>query len=251
MPKINPQIPNPKSQINSNNQIQILFEDSNLVVINKPYGVIVNNAESVKSETVQDWFKSKLEIRDEKLESEFVQKGGLVHRLDKDTSGVMVLAKNEEAYEKLKLQFLERKTQKTYLALVHGEMPQETGIITNPIDRHPKDRKKFAVSDNPARTAITEWKVVKVLSAKGQVLSLLELSPHTGRTHQLRVHMQYLHHPIVSDPIYGWQKSFKDDLKICPRLFLHAKSLELISPTTGEKVKFEAPLPEELQNLLN
>lgn len=229
---------------------EIIFEDENLVVINKPYGVIVNNAESVKSETIQSWFSAKCQVLGAK-ESEFVQKGGVVHRLDKDTSGVMVLAKNEEAYEKLKLQFLERKTQKTYLALVHGEMPQESGIITNPIDRHPKDRKKFAVSDNPARTAITEWKVLQVLSAKGQVLSLLELSPHTGRTHQLRVHMQYLHHPIVSDPIYGWQKSIKEDLKICPRLFLHAKSLELISPTTGEKVKFEAPLPEELQNLLH
>lgn len=232
---------------------EIIFEDENLVVINKPYGMVVNNAESVKVQTVQDWFASKVQrFRGTEVQSsEFLQKGGVVHRLDKDTSGVMILAKNEESYEKLKLQFLERKTQKTYLALVHGEMPQETGIITNPIDRHPKDRKKFAVSDNPARTAITEWKVLDGYSVLGNRYSLLELSPHTGRTHQLRVHMQYLHHPIISDPIYGWQKSIKDDLKICPRLFLHAKSLELVSPTTGEKVKFEAPLPSELQAVLH
>lgn len=232
---------------------EIIFEDDNLVVINKPYGMVVNNAESVKSETIQSWFQEKYSIINNQslMSSEFLQKGGVVHRLDKDTSGVMVLAKNEEAYEKLKLQFLERKTQKTYLALVHGEMPQETGIITNPIDRHPKDRKKFSVSENPSRSAITEWKVLRELSIFNCPFSILELTPHTGRTHQLRVHMQHIHHPIISDPIYGWKKNLKDDLKICPRLFLHAQSLELIIPTTGEKIKFEAPLPEELRAVLH
>jgi 23S rRNA pseudouridine1911/1915/1917 synthase len=214
--------------------------------------MVVNNAKSVKSETVQDWFKSKISnFKFQISNSEFMEKGGVVHRLDKDTSGVMVLAKNEQTYEKLKSQFLERKTQKTYLALVHGKMPQESGIISAPIDRHPKDSHKFAVSDNPSRTAITEWKVLKVLSAKGQVLSLLELSPHTGRTHQLRVHMQHLHHPIVSDPIYGWKKSLKDDLKFCPRLFLHAKTLSFVHPTTNKEVSFESDLPEVLQSVLH
>ena len=231
---------------------EIIFEDENLLLINKPYGLVVNNAQSVRSETVQDWFTNKMQWpKGSETQSEFFQKGGVVHRLDKDTSGVMVLAKNEDTYEKLKKQFLERTTQKTYLALVHGEMPQEEGIISAPIDRHPKDSHKFAVSDNLSRTAITEWKVLKVLSAKGQVLSLLELSPHTGRTHQLRVHMQHLHHPIVSDPIYGWKKSLKDDLKFCPRLFLHAKSLEFVHPQSVERVKFAAPLPDQLQNLLH
>lgn len=224
-------------------EIKIIFEDKSICVIDKPYGVVVNNAQSVKSETIQTWFTTKYNIASG--ESEFLQKGGVVHRLDKDTSGVMVLAKNEEAYEKLKLQFLERKTKKTYLALVHGKMSQEQGIISAPIDRHPKDSHKFAVSENFSRTAITEWKVIREFSIFNFQFSLLELSPHTGRTHQLRVHMQHLHHPIISDPIYGFRKSIKDDLKICPRLFLHACSLEI------DAGKFESPLPPELESVLH
>lgn len=220
--------------------MKIIFEDESICVIDKPYGVVVNNAITTKFETIQSWFSKKYNIP--QGESEFLKKGGLVHRLDKDTSGVMVLSKTEEAYEKLKLQFLERKTKKTYLALVHGKMPQASGIISAPIDRHPKDSRKFAVSTNLSRTAITEWKVLKEFP----LYSLIELSPHTGRTHQLRVHMQHLHHPIVSDPIYGWQKSLKDDLKFCPRLFLHAHTLEFIHPTTNKTITFESGLPPQL-----
>ena len=221
----------------------IIHEDDSICVIDKPYGVIVNNANTVRSETVQDWFFPKTQkLKNSKTPNEFLEKGGIVHRLDKDTSGVMVLAKTEEAYEKLKTQFLERTTKKTYWALVHGKMSEPTGIISAPIDRHPKDSRKFAVSDNLSRTAITEWKVLKEFPK----YSLLELSPHTGRTHQLRVHMQYSHHPIVSDPIYGWQKSLKDDLKICPRLFLHAHTLEFVHPTTNKIMTFTSVLPPEL-----
>lgn len=230
------------------NDIKVIFEDENICVIDKPYGMVVNNAQSVKSETVQDWFAPKLDLSASNLE--FLSKGGVVHRLDKDTSGVMVLAKNEQAYEKLKLQFLERKTKKTYWALVHGRMPEEKGIISAPIDRHPKDSHKFAVSDNPSRTAITEWRVLKEYSMSNVQYSLLELSPHTGRTHQLRVHMQHLHHPIVSDPIYGFRKSLKDDLAVCPRLFLHAKSLTFVNPTTNHEITLESKLPDDLQFLL-
>lgn len=225
--------------------IKIIFEDDAICVIDKPYGVTVNNADTVKSETVQTWFTQKYNIPNG--ESEFAQKGGIVHRLDKDTSGVMVLTKTEEAYEKLKTQFLERTTKKTYWALVHGKMSEPSGIISAPIDRHPKDSRKFAVSTNLSRTAITEWKVLKEFPK----YSLLELSPHTGRTHQLRVHMQHLHHPIVSDPIYGWQKSLSDDLAFCPRLFLHAKSLTFIHPISNQEVVYTSDLPENLQSMLH
>ena len=218
----------------------IIFQDESICVIDKPYGVVVNNAITTKFETIQSWFSKKYNIP--QGESEFLQKGGVVHRLDKDTSGVMVLAKTEEAYEKLKLQFLERTTKKTYLALVHGKMSEPSGIISAPIDRHPKDKRKFYVSQNPSRTAITEWKVLKEFP----LYSLLELFPHTGRTHQLRVHMQHLHHPIVSDPIYGFKKSLKDDLNFCPRLFLHAKSLTFIHPVTKKTITAVADLPSSL-----
>jgi len=239
------------------NDVKILFEDESICVIDKPYGVIVNNAESVKSVTIQTWFSEKYNIPPG--DTEFLQKGGIVHRLDKDTSGVMVLVKNEESYEKLKAQFLERKTVKKYTALVHGGFRDPEGVISQPIIRHPKDRHRFTTEKGGdlSRTAITHWKVIKQYSvptssrfASSAQYSLLELVPHTGRTHQLRVHLQYMHHPIVSDPIYGFKKTWKEDLTWCPRLFLHAKYLEFTHPATDERVKFESELPNELEQVV-
>ena len=229
---------------------RIIFEDDFLVVIDKPYGMVVNNAESVKSETVQTWFAQKYKIP--VGVSEFLQKGGIVHRLDKDTSGVMVLAKNEESYEKLKAQFLERKTVKKYTALVHGGFRDPEGIISQPVIRHPKDRHRFTTErgGDLSRTAITHWKVLRQYSVLSAQYSLVELVPHTGRTHQLRVHLQYMHHPIVSDPIYGFKKTWKEDFTWCPRLFLHAKYLEFTHPVSGERVKFESELPNELEQVV-
>ena len=229
---------------------RIIFEDDFLVVIDKPYGMVVNNAESVKSETVQTWFAQKYKIP--VGVSEFLQKGGIVHRLDKDTSGVMVLAKNEESYEKLKAQFLERKTVKRYMALVHGGFRDPEGIISQPVIRHPKDRHRFTTErgGDLSRTAITHWKVLRQYSVLSAQYSLVELVPHTGRTHQLRVHLQYMHHPIVSDPIYGFKKTWKEDLTWCPRLFLHAKYLEFMHPISDERVKFESELPSELEQVV-
>ena len=236
------------------NDVKILFEDESICVIDKPYGVIVNNAESVKSVTIQTWFSEKYNIPPG--DTEFLQKGGIVHRLDKDTSGVMVLVKNEESYEKLKAQFLERKTVKKYTALVHGGFRDPEGVISQPIIRHPKDRHRFTTEKGGdlSRTAITHWKVVRTglrPAFRGeQPFTLLELVPHTGRTHQLRVHLQYMHHPIVSDPIYGFKKTWKEDLTWCPRLFLHAKYLEFTHPATDERVKFESELPNELEQVV-
>ncbi len=221
---------------------KIIFEDECLVVINKPSGMVSNDADSVKEETIQSWHKKRVGLADG--ESEFLQKGGLVHRLDKDTSGVMVLAKTEEAYEALKSQFLERKTIKKYVALVHGEFKEVKGLINTPIERIGK---KFYVGKDLSRTAITEWQVIKKIGEN----SLVELTPHTGRTHQLRVHLQSIGHPIVSDPIYGWAKKVKDDLKWCPRLFLHAKYLEFTHPTSKERVSFETELSEDLEKVIH
>lgn len=207
-----------------------MYEDEAIIVVDKPSGMVVDDV--VK-------------------ETEAI----LVHRLDKDTSGVMVLAKNAFAELNLKKQFEERKVVKKYLAFVHGEMKEEQGIITTALQRYPNDK---------PRSAITEWKVIKKFSilnslpatATPQALqagqySMLELSPHTGRTHQLRKHLKSIGHPIVSDPIYGFRKKLKDDLRWCPRLFLHAKYLEITHPTTSERVHFQADLPEELKNLLH
>ena len=228
------------------NEPHIIFEDESLMVIDKPSGIVVNKAQTVKDETVQEWFwhRMKGSLDYARDDNEWERKGGIVHRLDKDTSGVMVLAKTPEAYEKLKLQFLERKTVKKYVALVHGEFKEAKGLINTPIERIGQ---KFYVGKDLSRMAITEWEVVKKIGEN----TLVELTPHTGRTHQLRVHMRYLGHPIVSDPLYGDRKTWKRDLEFCPRLFLHAKYLEFTHPVTGEKVHFEAKLPTELENLIH
>lgn len=217
---------------------RIIFEDEVMRVIDKPAGWVVNKAQTVKEKTIQDWFGIG------SGQGEFYDKGGIVHRLDKDTSGVMVLAKTLQAYEKLKQQFLERKTVKKYVALVHGEFKENEGIINTPIERIGQ---KFYVGKDLSRTAITEWQVIKKIGEN----TLVELTPHTGRTHQLRVHMRHLGHPIVADPIYGDRKTWMKDLQICPRLFLHAKFLEITHPATGEKMTFTAELPEELEKVLH
>lgn len=226
------------------NDIEIIFEDASLCVINKPSGVVVNEAESQRGATVQAWFAPKITTTGT---DEFHAKGGIVHRLDKDTSGVMVLAKTPESYLVLKQQFLERTTLKKYVALVHGKFTEKEGVITAPIMRHPKNRFKFTIGGDLDRSAITDWKVLQEIGEN----TLVELTPHTGRTHQLRVHLQSINHPIVSDPIYGFAKRVQDDLAWCPRLFLHAKFLELTHPDTGKKVSYSAPLPENLENLLH
>jgi 23S rRNA pseudouridine1911/1915/1917 synthase len=227
---------------------EIIFEDRALVVISKPSGMVSNEAQSVLTETVQGWHKTRCELSDG--ESEFHQKAGLVHRLDRDTSGVMVLAKTEEAYEFLKNQFLERKTLKKYTALVYGEFKETEGMITEPLMRHPKNMYKFTVGGDRSKSAITEWKVIEAFKKDRKVFTLLELTPHTGRTHQLRVHLQHMNHPIVSDSIYGYAKKVKEDLTWCPRLFLHAKYLEFTHPDSLERTIFEAPFPSDLASVL-
>lgn len=226
------------------NDPQILFADDTLVVIDKPSGMVVNASRTAKEQTVQGWFAKKYAIP--VSETEFGQKQGIVHRLDKDTSGVMVLAKTVKSYDKLKAQFLERKVTKTYLALVHGRLNPPEGTISLPIDRHPVVKTKFAISGNLSRTAVTQWTTKQAW----QEFSLLELHPLTGRTHQLRVHLHHLGHPVVSDPLYGFKKKLKQDLAFCPRLFLHAQSLEFSHPETSKVLRFEAEIPEDLQRVL-
>jgi 23S rRNA pseudouridine1911/1915/1917 synthase len=243
---------------------RIVFEDEWLVVVDKPAGMVTNNAQTAGGLTVQSWFESKilnsksevpnktLELRNSNLE--FYEKGGVVHRLDKDTSGLVVLAKTPAAYANLKEQFLTRKTKKTYLALVHGKIEPGAGIISLPIARHPKAWGKFAVGNDPAKTAITEWQRIKIYDLrfmnKTEKLSFLELRPLTGRTHQLRVHLHHLGHPVVADPMYLGSRLLASDVAWCPRLFLHAAGLEFRHPAGGEKREFKSELPADLAQVM-
>lgn len=220
--------------------LDIVYEDKDILVINKPAGITVNKSETTKGDTIQDYLEHTYDIP--------VERSGIVHRIDKETSGLLIIAKNAGAFENLQRQFKERIVKKIYLALVHGVMQGE-GEIRVPIGRLPWNRTRFGVLAG-GRDAITKYKVLKNLSIKGEALSLLELYPETGRTHQIRVHLKYLNHPIFSDELYAGRKTARSDRKILPRLFLHAKKISFIHPITGKRVEFENNLPKELEDLI-
>lgn len=238
---------------------QIIFEDEDLLIINKQAGITVNRSETTKDDTVQDWSEGYLGIaRDGKLSEEpgadFYNRGGIVHRLDKETSGVLVLAKTPEAFAAIQGQFKERVVLKKYLALAHGIVTPASGEIKAPVGRLPWNRTQFGIVAG-GRDSVTFYERVGIyeLPEKGggkEKGSLLTLTPHTGRTHQIRVHLKYIGHPIFADFLYAGRKTAREDRKLLERVFLHAKSLSLLHPKTGERQEFNAPLPSELENVL-
>jgi len=217
---------------------KIIYEDQSLLVIDKPAGVVVNRAETVREKTIQDWLKESLKIKGEGIGD----RAGIVHRLDKETSGLLLIAKTEKAFVNLQKQFKERRVEKRYLALVHGRVMPKKGTIEVPIARNPYNRKKFGVFLG-GRQAKTNYQVKKTYPD----LTLLELRPETGRTHQIRVHLKYINHPVVADEKYGGRKTARADREWCPRQFLHASFLSFTHPETKKKVSFSSPLPLELK----
>jgi len=234
-----------------------IFEDESLLVISKPAGITVNKADTTRYEpTVQEWAESKLNIKNQisKIEetSDFFSRGGIVHRLDKETSGVLLIAKTRVAFENLQKQFKDRVVKKRYIALAHGLISPEVGEIRVPVGRLPWNRRQFGVIAD-GREAITKYKVLSSkykASGKDEMLSLVELYPETGRTHQIRVHLKYIFHPIFSDFLYAGRKTARIDRKLLPRVFLHASKISFAHPTTGNMIEFESVLPEELEETL-
>ena len=234
------------------NDIKIIFEDDNIIVLDKPAGITVNRSETTKGNTLQDWLDKNLEFRiknSEFKETDFFKRAGIVHRIDKETSGLLVVAKNSEAFENLQKQFKERKVKKTYIALAHGKLTGE-GEINIPIGRLPWNRTRFGVLAG-GREALTKYKVLSNPKIGDDTLSLIELYPETGRTHQIRVHLKYINHPIFSDDFYAGRKTSRNDRKILPRLFLHAKKISFADPKSGKKLFFESDLPKELKDLIS
>lgn len=238
--------------------IPVLYEDESVLVVNKPPGIVVNRAESVRQQTVQDWAKKRitnLQIYESTNENkDFVDRAGIVHRLDKETSGILLIAKTPEAFRKLQAQFKERLVKKTYLAIVHGKLVPETGEIRAPVGRLPWNRERFGIVAG-GREALTKYKIIKLLNSytvgdKKEELSLVELYPETGRTHQIRVHLKYINHPIVGDYLYAGRKVSRNDRKWVPRVMLHAWKISFISPSTGGKVAFEAPIPDDMERII-
>ena len=225
--------------------LSIIYQDNDIVVVNKPAGISVHKGIAEKGETLADWLAEKFpEIK--KVGDEPELRPGIVHRLDKDTSGVLVTARNQKSFEFLKNQFQKRDVVKKYLALVEGNLKNDNGVIDLPIGRSRSDfRKKLASNSakGKSREAVTEDKVLE----KFPNHTLVEVYPKTGRTHQIRVHFKAIGHPVVCDSLYGGKRM------TCPfglaRHFLHANFLEFVSPS-GARLKLEADLPEDLEKVL-
>jgi len=235
--------------------ISILYEDQSLLVINKPPGVVVNRAESVKEETIQDWAELKVNSNQLKVTNEdertFVERAGIVHRIDKETSGCLLIAKNPHVFVALQRQFKERRIKKTYLAIVHGKLVPEEGEIRAPVGRLPWNRERFGIVPG-GKEAVTTYKVVRTISSKdnGETLSLVELYPETGRTHQIRVHLKYINHPILGDWQYAGRKTARNDRVWASRVMLHAKKIVIEHPVSNLDLAIEAPVPDDMNSII-
>lgn len=231
--------------------LDILHEDPWIIVVNKPAGMVVHPGAGIDSGTLVNALL--FHCRD-LSQINGVIRPGIVHRLDKKTSGVMVAAKNAMAMHHLSLQFKKRQVRKRYIALVHGEMRESQGVIEAPLGRHPKERKRISIHTRKGRSAITQWRVIKRF--KG--LSLLEVMPKTGRTHQIRAHLSSRGHPIVGDPEYcrgKWIQRITDSqvrerISALRRQALHSEGLGFIHPRSGKLMEFNAPLPDDMAQII-
>lgn len=217
--------------------LEIVYEDKDVAVINKPQGMVVHPSAGHPNGTLVNallyHLKDLSTIND-------VIRPGIVHRIDKDTSGLLMIAKNDIAHEKLAEQLKEKTSLRKYIALVHGVIPHDKGTITAPIGRSKQDRKKQAVVEE-GKHAVTHFTVLERFNE----YTLIELKLETGRTHQIRVHMQYIGYPLAGDPVYGPRKTLKGHGQ-----FLHAQTLGFTHPTSGEWLEFSAPLPEIFEQTL-
>lgn len=218
--------------------LHILYEDEDMIVINKARGMVVhpgfgNPDGTLANALLYHCGPSLLSACEDPI------RPGIVHRLDKDTSGVMVAAKSARAFPVLKEEIRAHEAARHYLALVHGQMEGNTGVIRLPLGRSVKDRMKWDVQPKTGKPAVTHYRVEEFMPG----YSFLELKLETGRTHQIRVHMAYIGHPVVNDPLYGWKK---DHFPIEGQA-LHSWTLDLKHPITGEAMHFEAPVPEDLK----
>lgn len=218
--------------------LDIVYEDEDVIVVNKANGIVVHPAVGNKNGTLVNGLLYHSKLSD--INGEF--RPGIVHRIDAYTTGLLVVAKNNEAHLSLAKQLEEKTTTRKYIALVHGVVNTDTGTIDAPIGRDKLDRKKMAVTDVNAKKAVTHFKVLE----RYKDTTLIELQLETGRTHQIRVHMAYIGYPVVNDPVYGKRKLI-DHTGQC----LHAATLGFIHPRTGKYMEFTTPLPECFIHILN
>jgi 23S rRNA pseudouridine1911/1915/1917 synthase len=254
-----PYPPNENELLPEDIPLDIVYEDDVLLIINKPAGMVVHPAKGNYTGTMINallWH-----LKDLPFFSEGKIRPGLVHRIDKDTSGLLVVAKDEISHAKLAKQFFDKTTERTYIALVWGILQEKKGTITGHIGRSPRDRKKMAVfpDGDQGKKAITHYQVIEDF----RYTSLIECKLETGRTHQIRAHFEYIKHPLFNDEKYGGNKIIKGNslakysqfvencFDICPRQALHAKSLGFFHPTTKKWLFFDSNLPEDFKILVD
>jgi 23S rRNA pseudouridine1911/1915/1917 synthase len=231
--------------------LTILYEDSSIIVVDKSSGMVVHPAYGNPSGTLVN---ALLYHCKDLAGINGVLRPGIVHRLDKDTSGVMVVAKDDEAFHHLAKQFKNRTVKKVYWAIVYGRVSRDEGLIDSDIGRHPSERKRMSTRTRRGRPAITRWKKVEELDGA----TLLEIFPQTGRTHQIRVHLSSIGHPILGDPLYGRKGRpgaihdpfLRKCVKRLNRQALHAQGLEFTHPRTGDTVRFVSPMPRDMEEVL-
>lgn len=215
--------------------LRIAYQDEHLLIVDKPAGVVVHPAKGHSEGTLSQLLAGVA------AGGEDPQRAGIVHRLDRDTSGLLIVAKSEQAHGRLQADLAARRIRREYLALVEGRPPSRTGTIEAPIGRDPRVRTRMSVGGQAARPAVTHFAIEREMPG----CTLLRLRLETGRTHQIRVHLQAIGHPVCGDPEYG-----KPGLYGLRRQFLHATRLELAHPVTGEQIAVDSPLPEDLSEAL-
>jgi 23S rRNA pseudouridine1911/1915/1917 synthase len=231
--------------------VTFIYEDEDIAVVDKPPGMTVHPAGRVTTGTLVNALL--FHVHDLQGVGG-VLRPGIVHRLDKGTSGVMVVAKNDRAHDALVQQFKGREVHKIYLALAYGVMKGEAGTITAPMGRHPIDRKRFSLRTRQPKDALTGWQVKE----RFEGITFLQISPKTGRTHQIRVHMSAIGHPLLGDPLYTKKRwldciedlSVRERIKALGRQALHAFRLAIRHPATGERMEFTAPIPDDMEPIL-
>ena len=223
--------------------LDIVYEDNDILVVNKQKGLVVHPANGNPDGTLVNAIMAHCKDSLSGIGGEL--RPGIVHRLDKDTSGLLIIAKNDKAHIQVSQQIKDREVKKTYIALVRGTIAEDEATINMPIGRSTKDRKKMAVTKN-GKEAVTHFKVLNRFTTNKANYTLLEIKIDTGRTHQIRVHMAEIGHPVIGDSVYSNGKNEFGVEGQC----LHAKRLEFLHPITGKEMKLEAPLPEYFQDII-
>ena len=247
--RVDPPPPQPAGLTPEPIPLSVLYEDSSLLVVDKPAGQVMHPGAGNRSGTLANALAYHLE----ELSREETVRPGIVHRLDKGTSGLLVVAKTERAHDRLSGQFARREVRKRYLTLVYGSVEKEQGEIDVPIGRHPRSRTRISTRTRKPRSALTRYRAL----SRYPGFTYLSVAPHTGRTHQIRVHLTHLGHPVVGDGAYGARRlrQLPDSIRASEmvrmgRHFLHAASLAFVHPGTDQRVRFESPLPPELEAVL-